>query len=60
MRRSSYPEHQIPPVNWQALKLILPYLYGLFGLCRKLSTRYVQEANKANLSSNSCAIDILR
>jgi ATP-binding cassette subfamily B protein len=27
MRRSSYPEHEVTSVNWQAFKLILPYLF---------------------------------
>ena len=27
MRRSSYPEHEVTTVNWQAFKLILPYLF---------------------------------
>ena len=27
MRRSSYPEHEVNTVNWQAFKLILPYLF---------------------------------
>ena len=27
MRRSSYPEHEVTTINWQAFKLILPYLF---------------------------------
>lgn len=27
MRRSSYPEHEVTSINWQAFKLILPYLF---------------------------------
>ncbi|GAA6173690.1 ABC transporter ATP-binding protein/permease [Colwellia sp. KU-HH00111] len=27
MRRSSYPEHEVTTLNWQAFKLILPYLF---------------------------------
>ncbi|MBU2892978.1 ABC transporter ATP-binding protein/permease [Colwellia sp. D2M02] len=27
MRRSSYPEHEVNTINWQAFKLILPYLF---------------------------------
>ena len=27
MRSSSYPEHEVTSINWQAFKLILPYLF---------------------------------
>lgn len=27
MRRSSYPEHEVTTINWQAFKLVLPYLF---------------------------------
>jgi len=27
MRRSSYPEQEVSSINWQAFKLILPYLF---------------------------------
>ena len=27
MRRSSYPEQEVTTINWQAFKLILPYLF---------------------------------
>lgn len=27
MRRSSYPDHEVTMINWQAFKLILPYLF---------------------------------
>jgi len=27
MRRSSYPEHEVNTINWQAFKLIVPYLF---------------------------------
>ena len=37
MRPSSYPEHEVTSINWQAFKLILPYL---FEFKKRIALRY--------------------